>query len=57
MINISVDSRWTEKAYLSFTQANALQIEEEIMSRFGDRAVHLKPLFAKAVEECKQGVA
>jgi hypothetical protein len=55
-MNISVDRCWTEIACLHFAQANALQIQEEITSRFGDKAQHLKPVLAKAIGGCRQGI-
>jgi hypothetical protein len=47
MIKISVDTRWTEKADLYLAQANALQIQDQIISRFGDKPQHLKLVVTK----------
>ncbi|KAI9877444.1 MAG: hypothetical protein M1830_003866, partial [Pleopsidium flavum] len=58
MTNVSTNSNWTPDAYLSFVQANALLIQEEIIGRVGGAKMEgLQKVFAKAVAECREGVS
>ncbi|KAI9812639.1 MAG: hypothetical protein M1827_004628 [Pycnora praestabilis] len=58
MTDVLTDSKWTRQPYLFYGQANNLLIQEEITNRVaGEKKEHLRKLFAKAVAECRQGVA
>ena len=58
MLNVLNDGQWTSNTYLPVAQANSLAIHQELIDQMkGEKAEYFRSLFARAVAECRAGVA